>query len=288
MSYFSGANQRPLVAAVAVASFSTDVSGKFSFLGSSRDCSTSNLEYSSTFNSLQESHSLLVSSISDSKLAELYFVSIIRVLVPNMKFRVPVSGSNLYNSSSVASLPVVHSLYRLAELTRFSRRLSDVLSMLSTKQPGCPQLYMYSFAGRVIPADSVESFIDAQRKAGHDVRACNVLSSPHVDHFRNDPKLLLWMVCGVCPQAGGSIKFAGFNGELMCPAYYELYNTGTVVDSRKWPYACNFNGDCADGSCLATIAVVASSVIPRCSLTPEFILLYFSGFQSFFNRCVFS
>lgn len=69
------------------------------------------------------------------------------------------------------------------------RRLSDILSMLSTKQPSCPQLYMYSSADRVIPADSVESFVEAQRKAGHDVRACNFVSSPHVDHFRNDPKL---------------------------------------------------------------------------------------------------
>ncbi|KAL5066784.1 hypothetical protein RYX36_017671 [Vicia faba] len=412
MSYFPGPIQRPLVAAaaVAVASFSTDASDKFSFLGSSsRDCSTSNLECSSSFNSLQESHLLMVNSISDSKLAELYFVNKIRVPVPNVKFRVPVLGSNLYNSS-VCSSPVVRSLYRSAELSRFSRsscsnsvsdstsefmykwhlpepntigglsaksktvvvllgwlgakqkhlkkyaewytskgyhvitftfpmsevmsyqpggkaeqnvhmlvnhladwleeeneknlvfhtfsntgwltygvilerfqkqdpslmkkirgcivdsapvanadpqvwasgfsaaflkknsvatkgrvstdesgikvsigsenlgpkpapteaalllilkkffevvlhlpavnrRLSDVLSMLSTKQPGCPQLYMYSSADRVIPADSVESFVDAQRKAGHDVRACNFVSSPHVDHFRNDPKL---------------------------------------------------------------------------------------------------
>ncbi|CAK8574248.1 unnamed protein product [Lathyrus sativus] len=419
MSYFSGLIQRPLVAAaaVAVASFSTDASDKFSFFGSSRDdCSTSNLECSSSFTSLQESHSLFASSVSDSKLAEFYFVNKIRVPVPNVKFRVPVSGSNFYNSSvalSPGSLPVVQSLYRSAELTRFSRsslsgcsngvsdsteflykwhlpepntigglsgksktvvvllgwlgakqkhlkkyaewytskgyhvitftfpmaevmsyhpggkaeqnvhmlvdhladwleeeneknlvfhtfsntgwltygvilewfqkqdpslmekirgcivdsapvanpdpqvwasgfsaaflkknsiatkgrvstdesgikvsissnedlglkpapteaalllilkklfevvlhlpavnrRLSDVLSMLSTKQPGCPQLYMYSSADRVIPADSVESFVDAQRKAGHDVRACNFVSSPHVDHFRNDPKL---------------------------------------------------------------------------------------------------
>ncbi|CAI8601721.1 unnamed protein product [Vicia faba] len=412
MSYFPGPIQRPLVAAaaVAVASFSTDASDKFSFLGSSsRDCSTSNLECSSSFNSLQESHLLMVNSISDSKLAELYFVNKIRVPVPNVKFRVPVLGSNLYNSS-VCSSPVVRSLYRSAEFSRFSRsscsngvsdstsefmykwhlpepntvgglsaksktvvvllgwlgakqkhlkkyaewytskgyhvitftfpmsevmsyqpggkaeqnvhmlvnhladwleeeneknlvfhtfsntgwltygvilerfqkqdpslmkkirgcivdsapvanadpqvwasgfsaaflkknsvatkgrvstdesgikvsigsenlgpkpapteaalllilkkffevvlhlpavnrRLSDVLSMLSTKQPGCPQLYMYSSADRVIPADSVESFVDAQRKAGHDVRACNFVSSPHVDHFRNDPKL---------------------------------------------------------------------------------------------------
>ncbi|XP_058772078.1 uncharacterized protein LOC131645903 [Vicia villosa] len=415
MSYFSGPIQRPLVAAaaVAVASFSTDASDKFSFLGSSsRDCSTSNLECSSSYSSLQESHLLLVNSISDSKLAQLYFVNKIRVPVPNVRFRAPVSGLSLCNSSSVGSSPVVQSLYRSAELPRFlrsssacsngasgltndfmykwhlpepntigglsaksktvvvllgwlgakqkhlkkyaewytskgyhvitftfpmaevmsyqpggkaeqnvhmlvdhladwleeeneknlvfhtfsntgwltygvilerfqkqdpslmgkirgcivdsapvanpdpqvwasgfsaaflkknsvatkgrvstdetgikvsigsnedflkpapteaalllilkkffevvlhlpavNRRLSDVLSMLSTKQPGCPQLYMYSSADRVIPADSVESFVDAQRKAGHDVRACNFVSSPHVDHFRNDPKL---------------------------------------------------------------------------------------------------
>ncbi|CAK8569593.1 unnamed protein product [Lathyrus sativus] len=53
----------------------------------------------------------------------------------------------------------------------------------------------------------------------------------------------------VCPQAGGSIQFAGFNGALICPAYHELCNTDTVVDSRKCPNACNFNGDCVDGSC---------------------------------------
>ncbi|CAI8606411.1 unnamed protein product [Vicia faba] len=52
-----------------------------------------------------------------------------------------------------------------------------------------------------------------------------------------------------CPQAGGSIQFDGFNGALICPAYYELCNTDTVVDSRKCPNACNFNGDCVDGSC---------------------------------------
>lgn len=70
-----------------------------------------------------------------------------------------------------------------------SRRLSDVLSLLSSGQPSCPQLYIYSSADRVIPARSVESFIQEQRRAGHEVRACNFLSTPHVDHFRNDPKL---------------------------------------------------------------------------------------------------
>lgn len=64
-----------------------------------------------------------------------------------------------------------------------------MLSMLSSRQPSCPQLYIYSSADRVIPVGSVESFVEKQRRAGHDVRACNFVSTPHVDHFRNDPKL---------------------------------------------------------------------------------------------------
>ncbi|XP_044494747.1 transmembrane protein 53 [Mangifera indica] len=74
-------------------------------------------------------------------------------------------------------------------LPTINRRLSDLLGLLSSGQPSCPQLYIYSSADRVIPADSVESFIEKQRKAGHEVRACNFVSTPHVDHFRNDPKL---------------------------------------------------------------------------------------------------
>ncbi|XP_061994111.1 uncharacterized protein LOC133712052 [Rosa rugosa] len=74
-------------------------------------------------------------------------------------------------------------------LPTVNRRLSDVLGLLSARQPSCPQLYIYSSADRVIPAGSVESFIKQQRRAGHEVRACNFVSTPHVDHFRNDPKL---------------------------------------------------------------------------------------------------
>ncbi|KAL3510196.1 hypothetical protein ACH5RR_029597 [Cinchona calisaya] len=70
-----------------------------------------------------------------------------------------------------------------------NRRLSDVLGLLTSQQPSCPQLYIYSSADRVIPAGSVESFIDGQRRNGREVRACNFISTPHVDHFRNDPKL---------------------------------------------------------------------------------------------------
>ncbi|KAK4400192.1 Transmembrane protein 53-A [Sesamum angolense] len=70
-----------------------------------------------------------------------------------------------------------------------NRRLSDVLSVLTLEQPSCPQLYIYSSADKVIPAPSVESFIEKQRKSGREVRACDFISTPHVDHFRSDPKL---------------------------------------------------------------------------------------------------
>ncbi|KAF5737949.1 Alpha/beta-Hydrolases superfamily protein [Tripterygium wilfordii] len=74
-------------------------------------------------------------------------------------------------------------------LPKVNRRLTDVVALLSSGQPKCPQLYIYSSADRVIPAESVESFIDEQRKAGREVRACNFVSTRHVDHFRNDPNL---------------------------------------------------------------------------------------------------
>jgi hypothetical protein len=64
-----------------------------------------------------------------------------------------------------------------------------VMELLSSKQPKCPQLYIYSSADRVIPAKSVEAFIEGQRKAGHEVRACDFVSSPHVDHYRSNPGL---------------------------------------------------------------------------------------------------
>ncbi|EPS58995.1 hypothetical protein M569_15817, partial [Genlisea aurea] len=71
-----------------------------------------------------------------------------------------------------------------------NRRLSEVVSVLTTEQPpSCPQLYIYSSADRVIPARSVESFVEKQRRSGRSVRACDFVSSPHVDHFRNRPEL---------------------------------------------------------------------------------------------------
>lgn len=70
-----------------------------------------------------------------------------------------------------------------------NRRLSGVMELLSSNQPNCPQLYIYSSADRVIPAKSVESFVEKQRKAGCEVRSCDFVSSPHVDHYRSNPGL---------------------------------------------------------------------------------------------------
>ncbi|OMO62363.1 hypothetical protein COLO4_33108 [Corchorus olitorius] len=54
-------------------------------------------------------------------------------------------------------------------LPTVNRRLSDVLCLLSSEQPTCPQLYIYSSADRVIPADYVESFIEKQRRSGREL-----------------------------------------------------------------------------------------------------------------------
>ncbi|KAJ7954598.1 transmembrane protein 53 [Quillaja saponaria] len=92
--------------------------------------------------------------------------------------------------TETALLVLLEKLFEVVlKLPAVNRRLSDVLSLLSSRQPSCPQLYIYSSADRVIPSGSVESFVEQQRRAGHEVRACNFVSTPHVDHFRNDPKL---------------------------------------------------------------------------------------------------
>lgn len=101
--------------------------------------------------------------------------------------------------TSVETKPAVTEAALLLVLEKFfevvlnlpsvNRRLSDVLDLLTSRQPSCPQLYIYSSADRVIPAVSVESFVEEQRRTGRNVRACNFVSTPHVDHFRNEPEL---------------------------------------------------------------------------------------------------
>ncbi|KAF5739403.1 hypothetical protein HS088_TW12G00608 [Tripterygium wilfordii] len=52
----------------------------------------------------------------------------------------------------------------------------------------------------------------------------------------------------VCPDVGGPVRFPGFNGELICPAYHELCRTSPVSVSGC-PNSCNFYGDCVNGRC---------------------------------------
>ncbi|CDY24584.1 BnaC05g32680D [Brassica napus] len=85
MSYLSGSIQRPLVAAAAViaASVSADVSDKFSSLRSLVRGSEPEPIAASVSGSVQDEKSLWVSHISASKLADLSFMSRIRLIVPN-------------------------------------------------------------------------------------------------------------------------------------------------------------------------------------------------------------
>ncbi|XP_058103699.1 uncharacterized protein LOC131247413 isoform X2 [Magnolia sinica] len=51
-----------------------------------------------------------------------------------------------------------------------NRRLRKIISILSSDQPPCPQLYLYSTTDNVIPARSAESFIQEQKKSGRKVK----------------------------------------------------------------------------------------------------------------------
>lgn len=109
----------------------------------------------------------------------------------------PVVNGTLNKVSSNVTQPSWGECFLLSTLQKFfeivlyvpdvNKRMCKVLSVLSHKQPCCPQFYLYSSADRVIPADCVESFMELQRSLGRSVFSHNFVSSPHVDHYRSFP-----------------------------------------------------------------------------------------------------
>uniref|UniRef100_A0A0D9VBW9 Uncharacterized protein n=1 Tax=Leersia perrieri TaxID=77586 RepID=A0A0D9VBW9_9ORYZ len=93
----------------------------------------------------------------------------------------PTWGENILLSTLQKFFEIV------LHLPDVNKRLEKVHSVLSEKQPSCPQFYLYSSADRVIPAECVERFIDMQKSQGQSVFAHNFVSSPHVDHYRSFP-----------------------------------------------------------------------------------------------------
>ncbi|XP_059293175.1 uncharacterized protein LOC132046538 isoform X2 [Lycium ferocissimum] len=99
--------------------------------------------------------------------------------------KVQMKGAMLMETLLFAALEKLLSF--LLSLPEVNGRLTKILSVLVNNQPSCPQLYLYSTADRVIPFQSVETFIEEQRKSGREVYAFNFGSSPHVDHYRTFP-----------------------------------------------------------------------------------------------------
>lgn len=123
MGSLSGILQRPVLAAsaLAVASVSADCYDKLRPCKSSDTCSSleqSNPSSSSTLHSLEEINSSWVSRISVSKLAQLSFVTGIRVPMPNVHIPIPNTNTNY---SLVASSPILFNLYQSADLVKSAK-----------------------------------------------------------------------------------------------------------------------------------------------------------------------
>ncbi|XP_030523711.2 transmembrane protein 53-B [Rhodamnia argentea] len=104
-------------------------------------------------------------------------------------------GSNKQEDEGIIETAVLSALEWLfsavLKLPDVERRLTKIVNILSEAQPHCPQLYLYSTADKVIPYESVESFMETQRRMGRKVSSFNFGSSPHVDHYRTFPDLYM-------------------------------------------------------------------------------------------------
>ncbi|KAJ6774897.1 hypothetical protein OIU79_018142 [Salix purpurea] len=123
MCSLSGMLQRPVIAAAAaaLASVSVDFPDKLHSFRLFDTCSASEQSSSLLSNSVQDSNFSWVSHSSVSKLASLSFVTRIQVPVPKLNFPVLDVNQKFVPSTllfSVASSPLLVSLYRSAELAK--------------------------------------------------------------------------------------------------------------------------------------------------------------------------
>ncbi|KAJ6288424.1 hypothetical protein OIU76_024417 [Salix suchowensis] len=97
------------------------------------------------------------------------------------------------NEPSMIEAMVLHVFEKLfsviLKLPEVDQKLTEIVSMLSEKQPSCPHLFLYSTADKLVPFHLIELEIQDQRRMGRKVISYNFETSPHVDHFRTFPDM---------------------------------------------------------------------------------------------------